>query len=380
MNTVSIQPELCRPLSNFRLPKSILQQEQKLLELDDLIQKNRLDIEFLQCCQSEPSLQSHRHKTLLLHFKLVLLQRLFPHSVREMELLLSRNEVMHRFLGISRLDDESVQPPSKTKINNSGKMFPAELIEKFNQRITELALQLQPVDVSDCAEAEPRIEVWTDTTAIEPNAHYPVDWILLADAVRYFVEKIRTIRKSGLAHLRIMSAAKKWQSKMNHLAIAFRSIQRKKASPQKEKEVKNCFRKILDLTRLAKRGMLNVRDHLDKSRASTRWSEARVEKVLGAVDNLLSNLQDAEKQAVERILKGEQTPNDEKLLSLYEENIRVIHRGKAGKSIEYGNSLRVSENQHGLIVDWRYYQEKAPNDSKQLLEVVDSISSNYGPV
>ena len=126
--------------------------------------------------------------------------------------------------------------------------------------------------------------------------------------------------------------------------------------------------------------MLNVRDHLDKNRATTRWSEAHVQKVLGAVDKLLSNLQVAEKQSVERILKGEQTPNDEKLLSLYEEDMRVIHRGKAGKSIEYGNSLRVSENQHGLIVDWSCSQEKAPNDSKQLPEVLASASRNYGPV
>jgi hypothetical protein len=126
--------------------------------------------------------------------------------------------------------------------------------------------------------------------------------------------------------------------------------------------------------------MLNARDHLDKNRAITRWSEAHVQKVLGAVDKLLSNLQVAEKQAVERILKAEQTPNDEKLLSLYEEDMRVIHRGKAGKSIKYGNSLRVSENQHGLIVDWNYYQEKAPSDSKQLPEVLESVSRNYGPV
>lgn len=380
MTTVSIQPELCRPISNFRLPKVVLRQEQKLLELDELIKKSQLDLEFLNHCQSEPSLQIHRPQTILFHLKLILLQRLYPRSDRDFEILVSRNEVMHRFLGISRLDDCSVRPPSRSTICRAREMFPAELIEKFNQRITELALQLQLSDVSVCEQEEPKIEVWTDTTAIEPNAHYPVDWILLADAVRSFVRKIRTIRKSGLAPLRIMSAAKKWQSKMNHLAIAFRSIQRKKASQQKEKEIKKCFREILNLTRLAKRGMLNVRDHLDKNRATTRWSEARVEKVLGAVDNLLSNLQDAEKQAVERILKGEQTPNDEKLLSLYEEDIRVIHRGKAGKSIEYGNSLRVSENQHGLIVDWSYYQEKAPNDSKQLPEVLASVSRNYGPV
>ncbi len=58
----------------------------------------------------------------------------------------------------------------------------------------------------------------------------------------------------------------------------------------------------------------------------------------------------------------------------------MIHRGKAGKNIEYGNLLRVSENESGLIVEWRYYHEKAPNDSQQLPEVLESIHRNYGPV
>ena len=175
MSTLSIQPELCRPLSNFRLPKVVLRQEQKLLELDELIKKGQLDLEFLNRCQSEPSLQIHRPQTILFHLKLILLQRMYPRSDRDFEILVSRNEVMHRFLGISRLDDCSVRPPSRSTICRAREMFPAQLIEKFNQRITELALQLQLSDVSVCAQEEPQIEVWTDGTAIEPNAHYPVD-------------------------------------------------------------------------------------------------------------------------------------------------------------------------------------------------------------
>lgn len=259
-------------------------------------------------------------------------------------------------------------------------MFPDEIIEAFTRRITELALQSQASEEPASVGVEPQIEAWIDTTAIEPNAHHPVDWILLTDAVRFCVRKIRTIRKSGLAPLRVMSAAKKWQSQMNQLSIAFRAIQRKKDSKQKEQEVKKGFRKILNLTCLAKRGMLKVRDHLDKNRAATHWSEARIQRVLGEVDALLSNLQVAEEQSIQRILKGEPVPSEQKLLSLYEPDMRVIHRGKAVKNIEYGNLLRVSENESGLIVEWKYYQEKAPNDSQQLPEVLESIQRNLGPV
>ena len=380
MSNISIQTEFCRPLSNYKLPKAVLRQEQELLELDELIKKVQLDLEFLNHCQSDPSLRNRRPEKLLYHLKLTLLQRLRPCSDRDFEALVSRNEAMHQFLGISKLDEASTRPPSRSSICRSRQMFSDVIIEAFTRRITEQALQRLPAEEPFSAVVEPQIEIWTDTTAIEPNAHYPVDWILLADAVRSFVRKIRTIRKSGLAPLRVMSAAKKWQSQMNHHSIAFRAIQRKKDSKQKEKEVKKGFRKILNLTRLAKRGMLKVRDHLDKNRAATRWSEARIQKVLGEVDTLLSNLQVAEEQSIQRILKGEPVPSEQKLLSLYESDMRVIHRGKAGKSIEYGNLLRVSENESGLIVDWKYYQEKAPNDSQQLPEVLESINRNYGPV
>ena len=157
------------------MPKVVLEQEQKLRELDELIKKNGLVLEFLNRCQSEPSLQIHRPQTILFHLKLTLLQRVYPRFDRDFEQLVSRNEAMHQFLGISRLDDSSVRPPSKTKIkiNNSGKMFPAELIEKYNQRITELALELQLADVSVCEQEAPQIEVWTDSTAIEPHARDP---------------------------------------------------------------------------------------------------------------------------------------------------------------------------------------------------------------
>jgi hypothetical protein len=144
MSNISIQTEFCRPLSNYKLPKAVLRQEQELLELDELIKKVQLDLEFLNHCQSDPSLRNRRPEKLLYHLKLTLLQRLRPCSDRDFEALVSRNEAMHQFLGISKLDEASTRPPSRSSICRSRQMFSDVIIEAFTRRITEQALQRLP--------------------------------------------------------------------------------------------------------------------------------------------------------------------------------------------------------------------------------------------
>jgi len=71
-------------------------------------------------------------------------------------------------------------------------------------------------------------------------------------------------------------------------------------------------------------------------------------------------------QAHERIIGGRRVDNQDKLLSLYEPDMHVIVRGKAGAEVEFGNKLFLAEQADGLIIDWQLYQEQAPADSKML--------------
>ena len=71
------------------------------------------------------------------------------------------------------------------------------------------------------------------------------------------------------------------------------------------------------------------------------------------------------KQAHERIIGGRLVKNDAKILSVYEREIDVIVRNKAGASVEFGNELFIAESAGGLITDYCLYGRGAPSESKK---------------
>ena len=71
------------------------------------------------------------------------------------------------------------------------------------------------------------------------------------------------------------------------------------------------------------------------------------------MENVLHQLPAAMKQARERMIGERQVANGEKILSLYDDSIDVINRGKAGATVEFGNKLWLGENADGIIVDYK---------------------------
>ena len=70
------------------------------------------------------------------------------------------------------------------------------------------------------------------------------------------------------------------------------------------------------------------------------------------MDRVLEQLPKARHQARQRILAGQLVDNQEKILSLYEPEVNVIVRKKAGAEGEFGNTLLLVENPQGVILDW----------------------------
>jgi IS5 family transposase len=129
-----------------------------------------------------------------------------------------------------------------------------------------------------------------------------------------------------------------------------------------------------------------VRDHAQRYRDllqqhwnQTQWTEAQAQQVLQRMDQVLEQLPQARKQARQRILQGQVVPNDEKILSLYEPDVHVIVRKKAGAEVEFGNTLLLAENPQGLILDWELFRESAPADAALLPHSVGRMEKVYGP-
>jgi hypothetical protein len=74
------------------------------------------------------------------------------------------------------------------------------------------------------------------------------------------------------------------------------------------------------------------------------------------LEKMIMLLPEAVAQANTRIITGGKVENEDKLISVYHEHVNVIKRGKAGGQVEFGNTLFLSEQANGIIVDWRLYQ------------------------
>jgi hypothetical protein len=110
---------------------------------------------------------------------------------------------------------------------------------------------------------------------------------------------------------------------------------------------------------------------LDENWQATDWTRRQAEQVLKRIESVMEALPAAVKQAHERIIGGRQVPNDEKLLSLFEPDIHVIVRGKAGAEVEFGNLLILGEQEDGLIIDWELFKEEVPADTRLVRPAVE---------
>jgi hypothetical protein len=214
----------------------------------------------------------------------------------------------------------------------------------------------QPFDLNEPIDMD---DAFFDTTCLKTNMHFPIDWVLLCDAVRTLMKATICIRTAGLK-VRMPQAPEDFMRDMNKLCMAMAGQRRAK---QGKKNRKAILRKMKRLTNCVKRHAQAHRDALTYRREETTLSEGRARVIIQRLENVLKQLPAAIKQAHERIIGERPVANEDKILSLYDEDLEVIVRGKAGAEVEFGNKLSLVENAQGLIIDYKLHSDN-PSDSK----------------
>ena len=166
-------------------------------------------------------------------------------------------------------------------------------------------------------------------------------------------------QRQGKAHVEpgVLSA------RTNRLSIEV-SQQGRRAGRKKER--KRVLRQMKKLVGTVRGHARRHRQLLDEHWQQTEWTRAQAEQILRRLDGVLELLPRAQKQAHERIIGARPVANAEKILSLYDPDVRVIVRGKAGAEVEFGNTVLLGENRQGVIVDYQIFRESAPADSQTL--------------
>jgi hypothetical protein len=185
--------------------------------------------------------------------------------------------------------------------------------------------------------------VWVDSTCAETNIHYPVDWVLLRDAVRTLMKAILVLRKHGLKHR--MPEPATFLRQMNQLCIKMTHAGKAEKGQQRKKAILREMKGLVQTVQEhAERYCALVAEQSDQP----GWAVAacrRMQAILVQVPRILF-------LAHERIIGERQVATSEKVLSLYEPNTAVLSRGKSGAQVEFGYSLLIAEQRDGLIVDW----------------------------
>jgi hypothetical protein len=288
-------------------------------------------------------------------------------SYRDFAAHLADSPLLQRFCLMDAID--LIKVPAKSTLQRYANWVDHKALQETIQQILRQAhhhpaqLQLeQALDLEAC---------FLDTTCLQANIHYPVDWVLLRDATRTLTKAVDLIRQQGLRHR--MEDPALFRKRMNQLCIQMTHTPRK---TEGKKHRKKMLRKMDKLMATVGQHARTYRELLDQEWEKTQWTRPQAEQVLGRLDKILDQLPAARQQAWQRIIKEEPVANQDKILSLYESAIRVVVRHKAGAEVEFGNTLLLGESRQGLIMHWGLFEESAPADARLVKRSVEAIEQS----
>lgn len=297
------------------------------------------------------------HTDAVMALRMSLLRKHLGLSLRKFSLALSHSDLYRWFCGINRFTLPSI--PGKSKIGDLENSLPPHLVDEAERRLfgalqdASAPMLYEPLDFS---------QAYFDCTCMDVNIHYPIDWLLLRDATRTLMKAVFRIRKVGLM-CRMPYDPSMFISKMNGLCMQMTHAKRKKGASKIRKAI---FRKM---KKLIKRVCGHAMSHLEQLEArwqSTTLSHGQVQQIIQNITGVTQQLAQGIQQAHERIIGERQVASKDKILSLYEGQVHVIVRRKAGAETEFGNTLYLAEQSDGVIIDWHLFSEQAPADSRML--------------
>lgn len=366
----------------LRLPTIIgnvdyLTLERQLGQIDSLLRESGVELRFVELSLEQWGKDRSPSATEQIRYqqrsrralRCTVLRTLLQADYREFSCQLAGSPLYQWFCGVGAVD--AVRVPSKSELQRYAHWLPEaamrEILDGLLLKAVEAPRKLKLPEALDLE------AVFMDSTCLKANIHFPTDWVLLRDGVRTLMKAVILIRDEGIKGR--MESPEAFMNRMNQLSMEMAMEGRRSGSKKGRKRVLRKMKKVVKA----------VRQHAQRHRAlleerweETSWTRKQTEVILGRMDGVLKLLPQAQKQAHERIIGGRPVANADKILSLYERDVRVIVRGKAGAEVEFGNTAVIAENSQGVIVDYRLIQEQAPADSRLLMESLERTQKALG--
>lgn len=283
-------------------------------------------------------------------------------SYREFSIILAESSLLQQFCTISRIDG-TLRVPTKSTLQRFAKSCDEKFIRKQIAQLNHYAAHASnPLDFRNPFSTE---DIFVDATCLKAKIHFPVDWVLMKDCMLTIIQAILVIRKHGLKYR--IKAPEIFISEMNALCMSMTSSSRNRRGKKEQKKV---FRKLKKLAAVIRQHGQRYADFLIAEREEkTDLSEAEANCILKRINKMLDTLPVAIEQANSRVVSGKLIANEDKLISVYHEDVNVIKRGKAGGQVEFGNTLFIAEQSDGIIIDWQLYK----TDIKEVQATKESV-------
>ena len=376
--TIAFQSKLSLNIPNVVNNKDYHEYKSLLTRIDEILHLAGMDFEFAEhyinqlSDDPENKLTARQiekySKYAVTGLRCMIIKHLTGAGFRELSVRLAESTLLQWFCQIGGVD--KIQVPSKSQLQRYSVCVSEAYIRSFIQELFDKVSGSNNIlNLDSPFNAE---DIYLDATCLKANIHFPVDWLLLKDGMLSLLKSILVIRKHGLKHR--IQAPEIFINRINNLCIEMTHSRRQKDSKKARKKI---FRKLKSMTKIIRSHAERYHKLLDDEwQNRTDLTEGTVKEVLRRIDNVLTKLPEAVKQAHSRIITGLQIKSKDKILSLFDDSARVVKRGKAGAEVEFGNTLFLAEQADGFIVDWKLYRPSAPADPTMTIESLKRISDN----
>jgi transposase, IS5 family len=237
-----------------------------------------------------------------------------------------------------------------------------ETLERFNQRLTQLATQLKVTKGR---------KLRTDGTVVETNIHHPSDSSLLADSVRVLGRTLRQAKEVLKEKTELgQEVFRNRVRSVRRLARQVGEAMRKRGETAQEQGMQ-AYRKLVKATQQT---IEQAQQVLPALQALTGREADRLSVVL---ETFIPRAEQVVSQAMRRVFQGEKVPASEKIVSLFEPHTDIIRRNKARKPTEYGHKVWLDEVDGGLVTRWQVLAGN-PNDEQQWLPSLEHHIECFG--
>ena len=278
--------------------------------------------------------------------RIVICQSVEGCSLREIVVRIDDSEFLRRFVRV--YNDPMIDYSTFCRLKNR---ITPETWKQINDALAQAA-----VDQGRISGERTRL----DTTAVETNIHWPSDSSLLGDCYRTLARLVEQMRSldGDLVDSRRLQCRK---VKRLVQKIGRRSRGKTSGAEARREALKPLYAQLITLVYKLDLWCEDiVRDAIDKIARQAYPDVLRdlVAECMGDMLHFRRLTDQVMKQAHQRVIEGQQVPNEKKLFSIFEPHTELLIRGKAGKPIEFGHMIQIQQVEGKFITHYDVFLHK----------------------